>query len=318
MRRRPFNPDDLERLVALINGAALGGEAELEAKTAAAFAAEIAAPGIAPARDLRVWCGGGGAIVGFGRVRVEAVGREHHGRLHLSIAAAADAGLEAEIVRWAARRLVEAAPDGAPVRLVHGVGVRDPGRADRLVALGFVPYRIKLDMGRRTAEPPNLALPEGFVLRACRGVDDAAAYVDAHNDAFVDAHDFAPLTVAELVHDIGGDHYRADRDLILEDEGGVIAGFCYVVVEAGLGYIGTLGVRRPYRRRGLAGGLLAAALRKLRDDGVADAHLHVDADSLTGATRLYQRLGFAVRFAETRLSLDNAAVREIASQASQD
>jgi ribosomal protein S18 acetylase RimI-like enzyme len=65
------------------------------------------------------------------------------------------------------------------------------------------------------------------------------------------------------------------------------------------GYIPLLGVRRPYRRRGLGEALLRTAFAALSARGRKGVELHVDADSVTGATRLYERVGMSAhpRFA---------------------
>ena len=53
---------------------------------------------------------------------------------------------------------------------------------------------------------------------------------------------------------------------------------------ASRGYIAVLGVRRPYRRRGLGEALLLHAFGALHARGRRGVDLHVDTDSLTGAT----------------------------------
>ena len=58
-------------------------------------------------------------------------------------------------------------------------------------------------------------------------------------------------------------------------------------------YVASVGVRRPWRRRGLARALLASSLVGARDAGFRSANLGVDTDSPTGATALYTSLGFA-------------------------
>ena len=52
-----------------------------------------------------------------------------------------------------------------------------------------------------------------------------------------------------------------------------------------------LGVRRAYRRRGIGEALLRHAFQALFRRGKGGCDLHVDADSLTGALRLYERVG---------------------------
>ena len=51
-------------------------------------------------------------------------------------------------------------------------------------------------------------------------------------------------------------------------------------------------VRRPWRKRGLARALLARALLKLKELGMTEAALGVDAQNPNGALGLYESLGF--------------------------
>ena len=57
------------------------------------------------------------------------------------------------------------------------------------------------------------------------------------------------------------------------------------------GYVETLAVRRPWRRRGLGRLLLLTAFAALRERGYAEAVLGVDSDNETGAVGLYEGLG---------------------------
>ncbi len=57
-------------------------------------------------------------------------------------------------------------------------------------------------------------------------------------------------------------------------------------------YVNWVAVRRPWRRRGLARALLAGSLVGAREAGFTSANLGVDADSPTGATALYESIGF--------------------------
>ena len=71
------------------------------------------------------------------------------------------------------------------------------------------------------------------------------------------------------------------------------------------GWVDILGVRRPYRCQGLGRALLLAGLHVLKRAGMEsatplvlrpkDSGLGVDAESLTGATRLYESVGFVER-----------------------
>ena len=59
-------------------------------------------------------------------------------------------------------------------------------------------------------------------------------------------------------------------------------------------HITLVGTRVAGRKRGIASALLATALSAARAEGYDQASLGVDADSLTGAVRLYERVGFTV------------------------
>ena len=81
-------------------------------------------------------------------------------------------------------------------------------------------------------------------------------------------------------------------------DGDEIAGICFCSPQSGTdtsaGYVNSFAVLRPWRKRGLGLALLLHALRTFRDKGKVRAALHVDAQSLTGATRLYEKAGMHV------------------------
>jgi ribosomal protein S18 acetylase RimI-like enzyme len=53
-------------------------------------------------------------------------------------------------------------------------------------------------------------------------------------------------------------------------------------------------VRRPWRRRGLASALIAESLRVLKDRGMTEGALGVDAENPMGALGVYEANGFRV------------------------
>jgi ribosomal protein S18 acetylase RimI-like enzyme len=58
-----------------------------------------------------------------------------------------------------------------------------------------------------------------------------------------------------------------------------------------MGYVMSLGVRRSWRRKGVALALLHHTFGEFRSRGKTKVALDVDAHSLTGATRLYEKAG---------------------------
>ena len=59
--------------------------------------------------------------------------------------------------------------------------------------------------------------------------------------------------------------------------------------------MGLVGVRRPWRKRGLGLALLRHAFAEYHRHGVRKVGLSVDAESSTGAPRLYGRAGMRVK-----------------------
>lgn len=57
-------------------------------------------------------------------------------------------------------------------------------------------------------------------------------------------------------------------------------------------YMGPIGVRRPYRRQGLASALLARSFKILKAHGMIEVALGVDSENITGAVQLYEKMGF--------------------------
>ncbi len=60
-----------------------------------------------------------------------------------------------------------------------------------------------------------------------------------------------------------------------------------------MGWVGTLGVRRPWRKQGLGLALLHHSFGVFAQRGQKRVGLGVDSTSLTGATRLYERAGMS-------------------------
>jgi mycothiol synthase len=159
-------------------------------------------------------------------------------------------------------------------------------------------------MRRSLSEPlPPAELPAGYTLRALRGDEELAAWVEAFNESFVDAWDFHPQTLEDARHFLRGDPcYRRELDLVAEASDGTIAAFCLSTInpaenerhERLEGGIRLLGTRRGHRGQGLGRAMLLAGLHLLRDEGMESAWLGVDSSSPTGATRLYESAGFFV------------------------
>jgi ribosomal protein S18 acetylase RimI-like enzyme len=146
-------------------------------------------------------------------------------------------------------------------------------------------------------EPAPPVLPDGIELRRFRD-DDTETLRAALNEAFADDWEWDDVSATSFREF----YLRArgfDPELwLLAEDGDELAGFVLAyperVGDEGFGWIGTLGVRKGWRRRGLGEALLRAAFGELRRRGRRHVGLGVDVENVTGALRLYERVGMHV------------------------
>ncbi len=157
-------------------------------------------------------------------------------------------------------------------------------------------------MRRDLSRPiPEAVAPQGLRLVPFSAELDEPLRL-AHNEAFTEHWGFQP-------HDrqtwqtwsTGHRNFRPDWSFALLD-GEEIAAYA---LSAGYeqdweaqgyteGWTSKLGVRAPWRRRGLAKVLLAASLEAFRRDGMQYGGLDVDSENPTGAVSLYTGMGYEV------------------------
>jgi len=225
-----------------------------------------------------------GEVVGYGDIVIEG------GDLALDVAAP---GRWDAFFDWAEGEARQAGL--ARVRVYVAAGHE---LAEAAGARGYRLWRSSYTMEIALEEPPPVvSFPAGVDVRGYDG-EDAAALRGAIDEAFAWDPFFHPVSEASF-----RDFYLGARGFdpalwLLAWEDGKLAGFALAyserVGEPGLGWVGTLGVRAPWRRRGLGEALLRAAFRELHGRGLRRVGLGVDAENVTGALRLYERVGMRV------------------------
>jgi len=149
-------------------------------------------------------------------------------------------------------------------------------------------WRMQIDL---KSPPPVVPLPEGIELRPfIRGEHDRAVW-EADTEAFRDHWGN---------HDTPFDEWETDNmgmsDLdsslwMIAWDGDQIAGVSLNRYRMGIGWIRRFGVRRPWRKKGLGYSLLLHSFGEFYRRGTKTIGLGVDAQSPTGATRLYIKAG---------------------------
>ena len=167
---------------------------------------------------------------------------------------------------------------------------------------GYEPARWFFDMERSiTGELPEIEpLPDGLELRPM-SADQAWELWTADHEAFRDhwgGHDDSEANFRRWRESPEFDPTMFliawDRDQIA---GGVLNAIYPAENEAlGMrrGWLDSVFTRRAWRRRGLARNLIVRSFHLLRERGMTDAILGVDADNPSGALGLYESVGFEV------------------------
>jgi mycothiol synthase len=293
MRLRAPKQADADAIAAVFNDAsmALYGAPEVSAPDVRLW---LEAPDFDPERDAVLAEAEDGAIVGYGDLSDPSqVGRliVIDAQARLGATDVANAILD-ELEARAEERL---APDGRLKAYVLG---KDVAFAAVVEARGYAlvrhSFRMEADLSSEPA-PPNW--PEGIEVRAFVPGEDDRRFYEVQEETFADQADAEPLTYEEWRHWSFREPFDPDLWFLAED-GGELAGILLARSErAGdetLGWISVLGVRRPWRRRGLGRALLLHSFHALRARGKPRAGLGVDGSNPTGAVRLYEAVGMRV------------------------
>ena len=154
-------------------------------------------------------------------------------------------------------------------------------------------YRMEIDLGTELDEPE---WREGIELRTIRAGRERRVW-EVQEEIFEDSWAHTPTPYDEWLHWMH-DNPSFDPTLwFLAYDGDELAAICLCRIHArepDLGWVNILGTRRPWRRQGLGRALLLHAFAVFRERGFRRVGLGVDATSLTGANRLYEKAGMRV------------------------
>ena len=209
-----------------------------------------------------------------------------------------DLGVGAYLISWGERLTRERmprAPEGARVVVQHYVNNLNKPAQLLLRSLGYTPVRGVYVMETELHEaPPQPRWPEGVSVRTFAPDSDERPLFEAVEDAFRDMWGRPRGTLERFVGMTRAENFDPALWFLAVD-GDEIAGATLCKTIGGEGWIHVVGVRRPWRNRGLGLALLRHALAEYRRRGVRKVALSVDAESTTGAPRLYGRAGMRVR-----------------------
>jgi len=146
-------------------------------------------------------------------------------------------------------------------------------------------------------EQPEPEWPAGISVRSLAPGEERLVHAVAE-EAFADHWEFEPQPYERWAR-FTFEGERFDPSLnFLAVAGDEVAGICLCSLhwsaDSQRGWVGTLGVRPRWRRRGIAMALLRHAFAELSRRGCTRVGLGVDALNTTGAVALYERAGMCV------------------------
>ncbi len=217
-------------------------------------------------------------------------------------------GIGRAMMQWAEQRAQQAisrVPDGVQVIIESGaLSTHEPSK--RLFAAAGLEearhfWRMVIDLDEGAAIPQP-QWPAGITIKTYADYEDLTAVYRAVDDAFKDHWGYTPSSEEEALerwtHWVENDKEFDPSLWFLAMDGDEIAAISLcrpkITDDPQMGFVDTLGVRRPWRRQGLALALLHHTFTEFQKRGQPRVGLGVDAESLTGATRLYKKAGMHV------------------------
>jgi ribosomal protein S18 acetylase RimI-like enzyme len=215
-------------------------------------------------------------------------------------------GLEDYLLAWGEGRSLQVLDRVDPelrvsIRSHSNQVVESSGKAKMAAGMKYIrhSFRMRIEMG----EPPSAPVwPDGVTTRLYNPKEDTRTVYEVDEEAFQDHFGFVKEDPEEgfdkFMHHMSGDDSYDPSLWFLAVAGEEVVAIClcrrYGVEDRDTGFVSSLGVKRPWRRQGIALALLQHAFGEYYKRGITKVDLGVDAESLTGATDLYKKAGMFV------------------------
>lgn len=256
----------------------------------------LSSPNVNPKDDICLWENNEGQLLAIALIEPQTCDHQIDGYLRWYIHPSVfHQNLEQDILRWSEKRIREMGrQNNRSVQLKTYTLDHQTQRNLLLKNYGFTVDRHFLTMEKSLqtlVEVPSL--PSGYQLSYIRDQKDIPAWVELFNESFIDHWDHHELTVEQVQSWHSQPNYQPELDLVAVAPDGTFAAFCSCQLKSPqIGWIEWLGTRRGFRKLGLGRAILLAGLYQLQKSGATLVRLSVDAQSLTGATKLYQSIDF--------------------------
>ncbi|MEO7018528.1 MAG: GNAT family N-acetyltransferase [Ktedonobacteraceae bacterium] len=226
-------------------------------------------------------------------------------------------GLDAYLLEQAEKRIQQIIPsirEDARVTLNTYCAEKNQVFHQTIEQAGFAYVRSAWVMESEMNEPPPAPVwPEGIELRPFT-MDMAHAVYAADDEAFSDHWGYMPISF-EIFESLF--LHRSDFDPTLwfiACDNEQIVGEALCEYRGEQGWVNGLSTRRPWRHKGVGLALLHHAFGEFYRRGTRKVSLDVDAESLTGATRLYEKAGMHVIHQENQYQKELRPGVELSTQ----
>jgi mycothiol synthase len=206
-------------------------------------------------------------------------------------------GIGTAMLHWLEGRCREELPltkSDLRIYIRNGMGSSDKKGRELHEHEGYHAVRYFWRMEVTLTTPPVVPqFPAGVELRPFDPQSHIRMVYEANQESFADHWGFTRVPFERWKHIRMNDTFDPTLWHVAwqNDE---IAGICLCRSRNGNGWVGTLGVRRAWRNKGLGTALLLQSFSEFYRRGTPTIGLGVDAANLTGATRLYERAGMNV------------------------
>lgn len=205
-------------------------------------------------------------------------------------------GVEAALLNALENRVqVQHIPLAAPEQRVFirvALDNKDEAGKAILAQAGYTPVRYHWRMGiNLESAPPALVLPEGLEFRPFNKDEHATAIWQARNEAYLGNWGSRQFSFEEFSYfTFENPEYDPSLWMVIWD-GDEVAGFSINQYRMGIGWIYILAVRPAWRAKKLGLALLHRSFAEFYQRGTKSIGLGVDAANVTGANKLYQKVG---------------------------
>jgi ribosomal protein S18 acetylase RimI-like enzyme len=168
-----------------------------------------------------------------------------------------------------------------------------------LESRGYKPTRYETHMVRDLSEPfPEAPMPEGLDVRQVKPEQLKQIFI-ASNEAFRDHWGTRDESEEEYKAQMENPDFKPELWKVAW-EGNQVASVIHNYIDTDenaeyqrkRGYTEGICTRRPWRKKGVARSLLVQSMQMFKEMGMTETALSVDSENISGATRLYEGVGY--------------------------